>query len=47
VPLQDSLILCSMPEKSYIHILRHSVHMGMMEEADTSNRMLKNFLLEI
>jgi pimeloyl-ACP methyl ester carboxylesterase len=47
VPLQDSLRQCHLPEKSYIHILHHSGHMGMMEEADISNRMLKNFLLEI
>ena len=44
VPLQDSLQQCHLPEKSYIHILHHSGHMGMLEEADTSNRILENFL---
>ena len=47
VPLQDGLRQCHLPEKSYIHILRRSGHMGMLEEADTSNQMLENFLLEI
>jgi pimeloyl-ACP methyl ester carboxylesterase len=47
VPLQDSLRQCHLPEKSYIHILHHSGHMGMLEEAYISNYILKNFLLEI
>jgi pimeloyl-ACP methyl ester carboxylesterase len=47
VPLKDSLQQCHLPEKSYIHILHHSGHMGMMEEADISSHILKNFLLEI
>jgi pimeloyl-ACP methyl ester carboxylesterase len=41
--LQDTLKLCSLPEKAYIHILRKSGHMGMMEEADLSNDFLKQF----
>jgi len=41
--LQDTLKLCSLPEKVYIHILRKSGHMGMMEEADLSNDFLKDF----
>jgi pimeloyl-ACP methyl ester carboxylesterase len=41
--LQDTLKLCSLPEKAYIHILRKSGHMGMIEEADLSNEILKNF----
>jgi len=47
VPLTDSLQQCHLPEKSYIHILRQSGHLGMLEEADISNHILKNFLLEI
>ena len=47
VPLQDVLEQCHLPEKSYIHILHQSGHMGMLEEPDTSNRMLENFLKEI
>jgi pimeloyl-ACP methyl ester carboxylesterase len=47
VPLQDGLEQCHLPEKSYIHILHQSGHMGMLEEPDTSRRMLENFLLEI
>jgi len=46
VPLQDSLKLCHLPEKSYIHILSRSGHMGMLEEADASNRIVENFLLD-
>jgi len=41
--LQDTLKLCSLPEKAYIHILRKSGHMGMIEEADLSNDFLKQF----
>lgn len=44
IPLQDTLKLCSLPEKAYIHIFRKSGHMGMMEEADLSNDFLKQFL---
>lgn len=44
VPLQDGLQQCHLPEKSYIHILAESGHMGMLEEADKCNRLLKNFL---
>lgn len=47
VPLQDSLQQCYLPEKSYIHILSKSGHLGMLEEADKSNQILKSFLLEI
>jgi pimeloyl-ACP methyl ester carboxylesterase len=43
VPLADGLKLCSLPEKAYIHILRKSGHMGMMEEADYTNKILENF----
>jgi pimeloyl-ACP methyl ester carboxylesterase len=41
--LQDTLKLCSLPEKAYIHILRKSGHMGMIEEADLSNEILKKY----
>jgi pimeloyl-ACP methyl ester carboxylesterase len=43
IPLQDTLKLCSLPEKAYIHIFRKSGHMGMMEEADLSNQYLEEF----
>ena len=46
VPLKDGLELCHLPEKSYIHILHQSGHMGMIEEAGESNRMLEKFLKE-
>lgn len=46
VPMEDSLKQCHLPEKSYIHILVQSGHMGMLEEADSCNRILEEFLLE-
>ncbi|MGQ0738668.1 MAG: alpha/beta fold hydrolase [Bacteroidota bacterium] len=47
VPLTDALEQCHLPGISYIHILRKSGHMGMMEEPGESNRILEKFLLEI
>ena len=47
IPLEDGLKQCHLPEKSYIHILQKSGHMGMLEEADESNRLLEKFLLDI
>jgi pimeloyl-ACP methyl ester carboxylesterase len=46
VPMEDSLKQCHLPEKSYIHILQKSGHMGMLEESEKSNQILKAFLLE-
>ncbi len=46
VPLQDGLKLSHLPEKSYIHILHQSGHMGMLEEENKSNDLLKKFLSE-
>lgn len=46
VPFQDGLKLAHMPEKAYIHILSQSGHMGMLEEYDNSNHILKKFLSE-
>jgi pimeloyl-ACP methyl ester carboxylesterase len=43
IPLEDGLKLCSLPEKSYIHILTKSGHMGMMEEVGNSNEILDKF----
>jgi pimeloyl-ACP methyl ester carboxylesterase len=45
VPLNDVLEQCHLPEKSYIHLLTKSGHLGMIEEADKSNRFLEKFLL--
>lgn len=44
IPISDSLQQCHLPEKSYIHILDQSGHMGMIEEPEKSNSILKNFL---
>lgn len=45
VPLEQGLQQCHLPGFSYIHILEHSGHMGMWEEPDLSNELLKSFLL--
>src|SRR4030095_8934231 len=47
VPMQDILKQAYLPEKSYIHILHQSGHMGMLEEPGTGNHILKKFLHEI
>lgn len=44
IPLQDGLKQCHLPERAYINILHRSGHMGMLEETDKSNRLLKEFL---
>lgn len=45
VPLADGLKQCHLPEKSYIHILQNSGHMGMLEEPERCNRISEEFLL--
>ncbi|MFZ1312282.1 MAG: alpha/beta hydrolase [Chitinophagaceae bacterium] len=47
VPPEDSLQQCHLPEKSYIHMLNRSGHMGMLEEPQQSNQILEKFLLDI
>ena len=47
VPLEDVLKQCHLPEKSYIHILQNTGHMGMLEETEKSNQFLEKFLLDI
>jgi pimeloyl-ACP methyl ester carboxylesterase len=46
IPINDVLKQCHLPEKSYIHVLKKSGHMGMMEETEKANRILEEFLLE-
>ncbi|MCG2614161.1 alpha/beta hydrolase [Terrimonas sp. NA20] len=40
----DSLQQSYIPAISYVHMLKHSAHMGMLEEKDISNAILKEFL---
>jgi pimeloyl-ACP methyl ester carboxylesterase len=47
VPVEDGLKQCHLPEKSYIHILQESGHMGMLEEPNKSNLILDKFLQEL
>ncbi|MBI1344099.1 MAG: alpha/beta fold hydrolase [Terrimonas sp.] len=44
VPLQEVLAQSHLPYLSYIHILKKSGHMGMIEESEDSNRVLDKFL---
>ena len=46
VPLNDGLKQCQLSEKVYIHILRQSGHLGMLEEPATTNCILEKFLTE-
>ena len=46
IPINDVLEQCHLPEKSYIHVLKKSGHMGMMEEPEKANRILDEFLNE-
>ena len=47
VQLQDGLRLAHMPNLSYIHILDKSGHMGMIEEREESNRILKDYIYSL
>ena len=44
---EDSLKQCHLPEKSYIHMLQRSGHMGMWEEPEKSNSVLDEFLSQV
>jgi pimeloyl-ACP methyl ester carboxylesterase len=44
VRVEDGLKQCHLPENAYIHILRESGHMGMLEEKELSNLALDKFL---
>ena len=47
VPPEDSLKQCHLPEKSYIHMLYRSAHMGMLEEPEKTNFVLDEFLSDV
>jgi pimeloyl-ACP methyl ester carboxylesterase len=44
VPLQDGLQQSHLPGVSHVHILENSGHMGMCEEIDKSNDLLRKFV---
>jgi pimeloyl-ACP methyl ester carboxylesterase len=46
IPKEDALRVAHLPGISYIHILHHSGHMGMLEEPNKSNTILEKFLSE-
>jgi pimeloyl-ACP methyl ester carboxylesterase len=47
VPVEDGLKLCHLPQLSYIHVLPGSGHMGMVEEAEESNKILSHFVTTV
>ena len=47
VPVEASLKATLLPQLSYIHVLESSGHMGMIEEAEESNRIIKQNLQSI
>lgn len=44
VPMQDGLQQSHLPGIAHVHILEESGHMGMCEEVDKSNRLLREFV---
>jgi pimeloyl-ACP methyl ester carboxylesterase len=44
VPMSLALQQCHLPVLSHVHILEHTGHMGMLEAADDSNRILQTFI---
>jgi pimeloyl-ACP methyl ester carboxylesterase len=47
VPLKDALEQCHLPQISYIHILTHTAHMGMIENTSLCNSFIDQFLEKI
>lgn len=45
VPLEDGLKQCYLPQIAYIHVLRNSGHMGMIEEKDLTDKILSQFVI--
>ena len=44
VPPEDGWKQAHVPQKSYIHMLNNSGHMGMLEEVETTNTLLNEYL---
>lgn len=44
VPFEHSLAQSHLPQQSHINILRNSAHMGMLEEAEKTNKSILGFL---
>ncbi len=47
VPIKDGLEQSHMPNHSYMHVLRNSAHMGMLEETELTNNILAGFLNDL
>jgi pimeloyl-ACP methyl ester carboxylesterase len=46
IPPEQLMQQSYLPSLSYIHLLKHSAHMGMLEEQELSNKFLADFLAE-
>ncbi|MFM6924530.1 MAG: alpha/beta fold hydrolase [Ferruginibacter sp.] len=44
VPFEQSMQQCYIPDRSYIHILRNTAHMGMFEEPGKLNKAILQFI---
>jgi pimeloyl-ACP methyl ester carboxylesterase len=47
VPMKDLLEQCHLPQISFIHIMAHAAHMGMIEDTRQSNSFIARFLEQI
>lgn len=47
VPMEDTLKLCKLPKKAYIHTLSQSGHMGMLEQPRESINLLREYLADL
>lgn len=47
VPVEDGLKQCHLPQLTYIELLENSGHMGMIEEPELTNAILKNFMASL
>ena len=47
VPLKDGLEQCHLPPISYIHLLTHTAHMGMIESTNQCQTIIDRFLQQI
>lgn len=47
VPMEDSLQQCYLPSLSYIHILKNTGHMGMLEEPELASGIITKFVKSI
>lgn len=47
VPLEDGLKQSHLPDVSYVHIIENAGHMGMVEDAEETNQILKKYFADL